>query len=100
MLKTEAVVNIKELLKDEYIFYAHTSKKTDEKDETLQEHIDRCFKHFISIVKTRDLQEIFKNFAEIWFPESKKEYLDLFYELLINTINFHDIGKINPGVSI
>ena len=24
------------------------------------------------------------------------EYIELFYELILNTITFHDIGKINP----
>ena len=39
---------------------------------------------------------MFKNFEHIWFGEGNREYIELFYELILNTITFHDIGKINP----
>lgn len=96
MFKKESVVDIAKLLNDKYIFYAHTNNEHDCKDETLQEHTSRCIKHFMKIITARELQVVFKNFKHTWFPDQEKEYIELFYELIINTIVFHDLGKINP----
>ena len=53
MFKKKSVVDIEKLLNDEYIFYAHTNNESNIEDETLQEHTNRCIKHFMNIVKQR-----------------------------------------------
>ena len=96
MFKKESVIDIATLLNDKYIFYAHTNSEPNWKDETLQEHTSRCIEHFMKIITARELQVVFKNFEHTWFSNQEKEYIELFYELIINTIVFHDLGKINP----
>lgn len=96
MINMEDVVDIQLLLNDKYMFYAHTSKEYGKKSETLKEHSDRCLKHFKAIVKARNLHLVFKNFEKLWFNDCERKYVKLFYELIVNTIVFHDIGKINP----
>ncbi len=96
MFKDDSIINIKSLLNEEYIFYAHTGEVPDEENEALEKHISRCMKHFKSIIEVKGLNSIFKNFEDLWFPEQEGEYLEPFEALIVNTITFHDIGKINP----
>lgn len=96
MFKEDLIVDTRALLNNEYIFYAHTSKESNDENETLHDHTNRCIKHFRNIIKARHLDLIFKRFENIWFPKRETIYVRLFKELIINTIVFHDIGKINP----
>lgn len=94
MFNKDSVVNIEKLLDNNYLFFAH--KVPGKEKEILQEHTNRCIKHFEKIIKDKMLTIIFQNFEKVWFPKQEKTYLDLFQKLIINVINFHDIGKINP----
>ena len=96
MFDNDIIVDIRVLLDKEYVFYAHTSEESDKENEMLHEHTGRCVKHFNEVVKDRQLNVVFHNFERILFPSGEREYLELFEELLINTIVFHDLGKINP----
>lgn len=96
MFDKKLIVDMDALLNEEYIFYAHTSKEENKKEETLKEHTDRCVKYFSDIIRAKNLGLIFHNFKKAWFPENKKKYFELFEALIINCIVFHDIGKINP----
>ena len=93
MFSENLIVNIDDLLNEEYKFYAHTNENSK---ETLQEHTNRCIKYFNAIIKEKELESIFQNFIDLWFSEHQISYGQLFFELIINTIVFHDLGKINP----
>lgn len=89
----EDLVNISELIKNDFEFYAHINEY---EKETLQEHIHRCNKYFNKIDKAKNVGLIFKNFEELYLGNIEEEAKYLFRKLVINTVNFHDIGKINP----
>lgn len=95
----ELVVDIDNLLNKNYIFYAHKKETCDETDirtETIQEHTNRCLNHFYEITKARNLETVFMNFKRFLFPEKINSFSQLFEVLVINTMAFHDIGKVNP----
>ncbi len=92
-LKKEDIVNISDLIKNDITFYAHIK---DDKKELLQNHIDLCNKYFFKIYESKNLSDIFKNFENLYLKKLDESQLDLFKKLVINIINFHDIGKINP----
>lgn len=94
MFELDTIVDFNNLLNDDYIFFAHNRELNEEK-ETLQEHINRCIQHFMSIVKAKKMEDIFRNFVEQWFPDNE-QYSKFFEMIIINTIVFHDLGKINP----
>ena len=91
--KKEDIVDIKTLIRDDIKFYAHIDK---DKNETLQDHINLCNKYFLTINKAKNLGSIFSNFEKLYLNELNDSHIKLFKKLVINTINFHDIGKINP----
>ena len=91
--KEEDLINIELLIKDNLNFYAHIDSN---RKETLQEHIDRCNKYFFKIDKSKNIGFIFKNFEDLYLENTDKSSKLLFRKLVLNTINFHDIGKINP----
>lgn len=88
-------VNINELLSTKHKFYAHLKNNKAEK-ETLEEHTDLCINYFYKIVKDKNLEKIFLNFEESFFESISDEGKELFKQLLVNIISFHDVGKINP----
>lgn len=99
MILERETISIQELLNPEICFYAHT--KTEENlcydsDETIAEHTGRCLNHFKKIVKEKGIEEILLNFEKKWLSHCNKEELELFRDMFIHTITFHDIGKINP----
>lgn len=83
---------IENYLNNNYKFYAH---KDGERKEFLNEHIELCKKYFKLIVKEKNLNIVFLKFEEYFFENSSLEVKELFQEILVNTIVFHDIGKIN-----
>lgn len=91
--KKEDIVDIKTLIRDDIKFYAHIDK---DNKETLQDHINLCNKYFLAIDKAKNLGSIFSNFEKLYLNKLNDNYIKLFRKLVINTINFHDIGKINP----
>lgn len=89
----EDLINMELLIKDNIDFYAHIKPG---ENETLKEHIDRCNKYFFKIDSAKNIGNIFKNFEELYLGDTDESVKILFRKLLVNTINFHDIGKINP----
>jgi CRISPR-associated helicase Cas3/CRISPR-associated endonuclease Cas3-HD len=92
-------ISIQTMLNPDYIFYAHTKNEVNlscSENETIAEHTERCLCHFKNIVREKEIENIFLNFAEKWLKDCNEEELNLFWDMLINTITFHDIGKINP----
>lgn len=91
------LVEISSLINEKYIFYAHLK---DEKKETLKEHTDLVNKYFKKIVNAKNIDKIFKNYEENCLEDLSEEGKKVFRKLLINTFNFHDIGKINPNFQL
>lgn len=83
-------VNIDELLNKNYTFYAHPN-------ETIKEHTDKCLLFFDNISSAKGTYDIFENMAKELLKEDYDEYRELFWKMFINTIAFHDVGKINPA---
>lgn len=90
---TNDLVNISSIIKNDELFYAH--KKENEK-ETLINHIDLCNKYFLKIFDAKKLDKIFANFEINYLNELDEKGILLFRKLLLNVVNFHDIGKVNP----
>lgn len=91
------LIEISSLIIDKYTFYAHLK---DEKKETLKEHTDLVNKYFKKIVNAKNIDKIFKNYEENCLEDLSEEGKKVFRKLLINTFNFHDIGKINPNFQL
>lgn len=99
MILNREPIDIDKILNKEYTFYAHTKNEKYleyKKDETIGEHINRCISRFKDIIKMKRLEPILHNFLKAWLPESDEEEQELFWDMLLNIISFHDIGKINP----
>ena len=96
-LNEEKIVDINKVINLEYEFFAH-KKKVDNKMiyEKLVEHIALANKYFLKICYEKNIGEIFKKFEDVYLSELSEEGKYIFRELLINIVNFHDIGKINP----
>ncbi|MBN1052290.1 CRISPR-associated helicase Cas3' [Clostridium botulinum] len=105
------VIDTEELISNKYDFYAHLKGEKnknkfdkDEKEyvrkETLKEHTNLCKKYFNKIIKSKKLDKVFLNFENIYFKDLSDNGKKVFREILINTIAFHDIGKINPYFQI
>ena len=82
-------VSVKELINHDDKFYAHINGN---RVETINEHIELCIKYFKKLVCIKNIDTIIKKIIQ------SNQYIqdDVFTELFINTIVFHDIGKINP----
>ncbi|WP_346938637.1 CRISPR-associated helicase Cas3' [uncultured Clostridium sp.] len=91
------LIGISSLINDKYTFYAHLK---DEKKETLKEHTDLVNKYFKKIVDAKKIDRTFENYEENCLEDLSEEGKKVFRKLLINTFNFHDIGKINPNFQL
>lgn len=93
-------INVNEIISDKHKFYAHLKEDSNFNEiirkETLKEHTDLCVKYFYKVFNNKNLENIFLNFENNFFDSMSKNGKKVFRKLLINTIAFHDIGKINP----
>ena len=93
-------INIDGIISDKHIFYAHLQEDNESRKiirkETLKEHTDLCIKYFYKIFNDKKLENIFLNFENNFLEGISYEGKIVFRRLLINTIAFHDTGKINP----
>lgn len=87
--------SINEIILRDYKIYAHTKKNSLNK-ETLEEHIILCKKYFEKIIVDKGIDEIFDNLEKVLLVNCCDCAKEIFRELLVNIINFHDMGKINP----
>lgn len=96
-LQDVSFVDINDIVVNADQFYAHIPRGitgTEERPELLKEHIDRCSYYFNELCREKKLEDIWENFIiKLEIPEQCHE---LFYTMLVNTIYFHDFGKINP----
>ena len=93
-------INVNEIISDKHKFYAHLKEDSNFNEiirkETLKEHTDLCVKYFYKVFNNKNLENIFLNFENNFFDSMSNNGKKVFRKLLINTIAFHDIGKINP----
>ena len=96
-LNEEKIIDINEIINLDYDFFAH-KKKIGNKIvyEKLIKHIELANKYFFNICNEKNIDKIFKRFEDIYLKNVSEEGKCIFRELLINIVNFHDIGKINP----
>ena len=99
MLIHREPVSIGNMLNKNYKFYAHRKSERNlnrSEDETITEHTERCVRHFKNIIREKELEAVFENFARKGLMEYGGEERELFWDMLLNTITFHDFGKLNP----
>ena len=96
-LNEKKIIDINKVINLDYSFFAH-KKKIENKIvyENLIDHIELANKYFFNICNEKNIDEVFKRFEDVYLSEVSKEGKSIFRELLINIVNFHDIGKINP----
>lgn len=90
-------ISLKELINHNDKFYAHIDNS---RVETIDEHIELCIKYFKKIVVQKKIDLIIKRLIHSNSYIQNDLTKELFVELFINTIVFHDIGKINPKFQI
>lgn len=88
------LVSIRSLLNEKYNFYAHLK---DDKKETLVEHTNLVNKYVQKIIEAKNIDNIFENYEQTYLKDLSEEGKNLFRTLILNTFNFHDVGKINPN---
>lgn len=98
------VIRLGEIVRNPEIVYAHTRKINENPDndldktpELLEEHINRCLYYFEQLYGEKNLHDIFGRFSVELLGKMSSAGSALFEEMLINTISFHDMGKINPA---
>lgn len=93
-------IDLREIDKDVEFCYAHRmDEKTDaeqKRKETLIEHTLLCQKYYEKLQRNKQIQDIFKKFEKLYFPEMSQEGICFFEKLRDNVISCHDIGKVNP----
>ncbi len=100
-------VNLENIVKNTQIIYAHTKSEinvneTSDNDltnapELLEEHTNRCLYYFEQLYRQKNMEGIIEKFQMELVGEISSEGVELFCEMLFNTISFHDTGKINPA---
>lgn len=86
-------INVNKLIDNKYLIYAHVK---DGHNEHLEEHIELCIKYFFRIINDKSLYSVFEKLENEFFKECSKETVNLFREMILNTIILHDMGKVNP----
>ena len=87
------IVDLNDLIINSDKYYAHID---DERKEKLIEHINLSNNYFLKLNDYKEIYKSFFNIEEMYLKDFSKESKDIFRALIINTINFHDLGKINP----
>lgn len=97
------IIDLDKILNKNYKFYAHLKtedNKKSTKKEYLRDHTNLCIKYFNNIYTSKNLYEVFMNFEKYYLKDISSKARTIFREIVINTICFHDIGKINPYFQI
>ncbi len=103
---TEEIVaeirSINEILVDAQKYYAHTPAfdSVNQKPELLEEHVVLVLSYFQKLVKIHNLDKVIDNLINQYLSENKiKDEIsgNFLKSLFVNTIIFHDFGKINEN---
>ncbi|MDY3359775.1 MAG: hypothetical protein SOY04_05150 [Clostridium celatum] len=96
-LDKREIIDFSEIVNSKYNFYAHKKSVGNKYEyEKLINHIDLSNKYFFKIYDAKNLDSILKKFEEKFLRTVSIEGKELFRKLLVNIVNFHDVGKINP----
>lgn len=95
-------VDLGMVIKDAGTYLAHIKEENvcEMKTEGLREHTQLCQKYFRQLMAEKQIESVFERFLKGYLGEITNVAVKLFYEMLVNTITFHDIGKINPNFQI
>ena len=88
------VVSLEQLMKNINNCYGHIK---DDQHETIVDHVQLCIKYLKEIFELKRLNKILEFFNKTLGNDLSDEGKEVFNELFINTIVFHDTGKINPN---
>ena len=80
-------------------YYAHIGN-SDSKKESLLSHLELTLEYYKKLNKKKNLEKIFRNIIKNINNKINKEVEDKIYEMFLNAIYYHDIGKINPKFQI
>lgn len=83
--------------------YAHLSKEKSDK-ETLFEHSELVSKYCLRLMEDHEIDHLLDSLIEKLLPllpvKSEKEFGNLFKEIFIAAIAYHDLGKVNPNFQV
>ena len=93
---------LNELIKDLNKYWAHLPKKgTVHENETLEEHSNLVLDYANRIIDKYELKPIIQKLIKDSFDvHCNEEDLKSLYELFLESILFHDLGKINPNFQV
>ncbi|NMM61757.1 CRISPR-associated helicase Cas3' [Clostridium sp. P21] len=77
--------------------YAHRDTENKKPKEYLRDHIECTIEYFHFICREKNLDNIFINLEKSLLKEKDNVLVQLWKEMLINTVYMHDVGKINPA---
>ena len=84
-------------------YYAHLSKDKSDK-ETLFEHSELVSKYCLRLMESHQIDHLLDSLIEKLMPllyiKSEKELGNLFKEIFIAAIVYHDLGKVNPNFQV
>lgn len=89
-------VDLQEVIRNAETFFAHTSKSEKCPLETLPQHTKRCIFYFKQLWQEKNIGEIIARMEEELLKDLSTKGKMVFQKIVVNTIAFHDVGKINP----
>lgn len=91
------IVDIEQIVSSKYRFEAHYKETINEhQGETIKEHTDKCLKYFEMICKEKNMNKILEKLEQKIIGTDSNSCKEFFKTLFVNTITFHDVGKVNP----
>lgn len=84
-------------------YYAHLSKDKSDK-ETLFEHSELVSKYYLRLIEAHKIEDLLDSILETLMPlfpvKKEVEFGNLFKEIFIAAIVYHDLGKVNPNFQL
>lgn len=91
LFKTESFINNLDQM------YAHRDRNDGSRREKLNCHINLTYKYFKFICRQKNLGDVFFKLQKYLLKGRSEKVINLWKEMLANTVYMHDMGKINPG---
>lgn len=94
--------DITSIIKQPENYWAHRSiDGSDSHNETLEDHSNLVFNYAQKLIDSFGLKPIIRKLLMDAFDlNNKAPIIDQFYDLFLDAIYFHDLGKINPNFQI
>ena len=89
---------LQEILKSKE-YYAHLDDSGSQK-EPLLSHLELTLKYYYKMNNYKNLELIIKNIVKSVQKDISEECVNKIYDMFLNAIHYHDIGKINPKFQI